>query len=277
MSIIETAILKVKKLAAAARAEEGEAPEVPRPRSTQRDRVRVAVPAVPARSFRAATVDAATMERHGVQWQVIDSSAERSYKILRTRVQQRLDAGSWHSIAITAAAAGDGKTLTAINLAIALARDVNTRVFLVDLDMQRPQIAAYLGMQFDKGLSDYLGGQAKFDEIVYEPGVERLAVIPNARSLEQSSELLGSPNMFELCQSLANETPRRIVIFDMPPLLLSDDVLRFLPNVDGVLLVVSEGKTPRAALQNVREVLPENKLLGIVLNRSAEREDSGYY
>jgi Mrp family chromosome partitioning ATPase len=188
-----------------------------------------------------------------------------------------MEASLWHSIAVTAAEAGDGKTLTSINLAIALARDVNCWVFLVDLDLQRPQIAAYLGLQFDKGLSDYLAGQASFDEIVYDPGIERLSVIPNGRGLDQSSELLGSPRMFELSQALATETPRRIVIFDMPPLLLSDDVLRFLPNVDGLLFVVAESKTPRVTLERARDAIPEKKLLGIVLNRSAEREISSYY
>jgi protein-tyrosine kinase len=132
-------------------------------------------------------------------------------------------------------------------------------------------------LHYDKGLSDYLAGTATFDEIVYEPGVERLAVIPNGRPLEQSSELLASPRMTELVRSLAAEVPRRVVIFDMPPLLLSDDVLRFLPNVDGLLLVVSEARTQRAALTHARELLPEDKLLGVVLNRSHEREESGYY
>jgi capsular exopolysaccharide synthesis family protein len=276
VSLIETAIQNAKRLAAAARAEE-RAPESPRPRRLERERVRVATPDQPVRSFRPAGTDAATMERYGVLLQVRDENAERSYKILRTRVQQRMDASQWHSIAVTSAAAGDGKTLTAINLAIALARDVNSWVFLVDLDLQRPQVAPYLGMEFDKGLSDYLAGQATFEEIVYEPGIERLAVIPNGRALEQSSELLGSPRMFELSQALASETPRRIVIFDMPPLLLSDDVLRFMPNVDCLLFVVSEGGTPRAGLQHARESLPDDKLLGIVLNRSAERDDSAYY
>jgi Mrp family chromosome partitioning ATPase len=276
VSLIETAIRKARELAAAGRADD-KAAAVPRQRQPQRARVHVPTPVEPVRSFCAASVDPAVMERHGVQLQIRDEAAERSYKILRTRVQQRMEAALWHSIVVTAAAAGDGKTLTAINLAIALARDVNTWVFLVDLDMQRPQVAPYLGMKFGKGLSDFLAGQATFEEIVYEPGVERLAVIPNARPLEQSSELLGSPRMFELCQSLVNESPRRIVIFDMPPLLLSDDVLRFMPNVDCMLFVVSEGKTLRVALQHARESLPENKLLGIVLNRSAEREESGYY
>jgi protein-tyrosine kinase len=282
VSLIEAAINKAKELAASGRAEgaaaPGRAPEpARRSHRPQRQRVPVVVPVHEARSFRAAATDPEVMERHCVLLQVRDETAERSYKILRTRMQQRMEEASWHSIAVTAASAGDGKTLTAINVAIALARDVNTWVFLVDLDMQRPKVGAYLGLQYDKGLSDYLAGTASFDEIVYEPGVERLAIIPNGRPLEQSSELVVSPRMLDLVRTLATEVPRRVVIFDMPPLLLSDDVLRFLPNVDALLFVVSESKTQRSALTHAREILPEDKLLGVVLNRSHEREESGYY
>ena len=283
MSLIEAAINKAKELAASSQAEaNATAPDRSMKQSRRsaqpaRHRVPVAAPLHPARAFRPATTDPAIMEQHGVLLQVRDATAERAYKILRTRVQQRMEETSFHSIAVTAASAGDGKTLTAINVAIAMARDVNTWVFLVDLDMQRPKIGTYLGLQYDKGLSDYLGGAASFDEIVYEPGIERVAVIPNGRPLEQSSELLGSPRMSELMRSLAAEIPRRVVIFDMPPLLLSDDVLRFLPNVDGLLFVVSEAMTQRAALMHARDILPEDKLLGVVLNRSHEREESGYY
>lgn len=282
MSLIEAAINKAKELAASARPDAAAAPERPKepPRrstATPRHRVPVPTPLHEARAFRPATTDPVVMERHGVLLQVRDATAERSYKILRTRMQQRMEQSPCHSIAVTAASAGDGKTLTAINVAIAMARDVNTWVFLVDLDMQRPQVGAYLGLHYDKGLSDYLAGTATFEEIVYEPGVERLSVIPNGRPLEQSSELLASPRMFELVRSLATEVPRRVVIFDMPPLLLSDDVLRFLPNVDGLLFVVSESKTQRATLMHAREILPADKLLGVVLNRSHEREESGYY
>ena len=70
----------------------------------------------------------------------------RAYKILRTRLLRRLEANQWHSFAVTGATAGEGKTLTAINLAMALAQDSNTWVFLVDLDLQRPSVADYLGM-----------------------------------------------------------------------------------------------------------------------------------
>jgi capsular exopolysaccharide synthesis family protein len=283
VSLIEAAINKAKELAASNQAEAGAVTAdrtLKQPRRSPpapRHRVPVATPLHQARTFKPAATDPAIMEQHGILLQLRDETAERSYKILRTRVQQRMEETSFHSMAITAAGAGDGKTLTAINMAIAMARDVNTWVFLVDLDMQRPKVSTYLGLQYEKGLSDYLAGTATFDEIVYEPGVERLAVIPNGRPLEQSSELLASPRMSELIRSLAAEVPRRVVIFDMPPLLLSDDVLRFLPNVDGLLLVVSEARTQRAALAHARELLPEDKLLGVVLNRSHEREESGYY
>jgi Mrp family chromosome partitioning ATPase len=147
----------------------------------------------------------------------------------------------------------------------------------VDLDLQRPQVAGYFGLKIDRGLGDYLVGEAELDQIIYNAGVERLAVIPNYRSFEHSSELLLSPRMHDLTQALAADAPRRIVIFDMPPLLASDDVLAFAPQVDGLLLVVSEGITARGSLEKSRELLGETNVVGIVLNQSAERNDSQYY
>ena len=95
--------------------------------------------------------------------------------------------------------------------------------------------------------------------------------------MNNTSELLTSPRMSELVQSLEAESPRRIIIFDMPPVLAADDVLAFAPQVDGLLMVVGEGTTTRDALHSAKEVLAEMNLLGVVLNRSAERNDSAYY
>jgi len=282
MSLIEAAVQKAKKLA------DTQTPRTPAPERTptqapakrrvlEPDSATVAARAAMARPVPVAPADPQVMERSNVLPQVSDAAAQRAYRILRTRVQQRMQAMGWTSVAVTAAGAGEGKTLTCINLAIALARDVNTWVYLVDLDLQRPKIASYLGMQFSKGLSEYLSGQAQFDEILYSPGEERLAVIPNAHAYDYSSDVLGSPRVRELCQSLAAENPRPIVIYDMPPLLLSDDVIKFSPNFDCTLLVVSEGVTSRASLKRAQEALHEMNLLGVVLNRSAEREDSHYY
>ena len=167
--------------------------------------------------------------------------------------------------------------MTAVNLALALAQDVNTWVTLVDLDLQRPQLGSYLGMTYEHGLTDYLSGQAELDQIIYDIGVKRLAVVPNATSVESSSELLRSPRMADFVNALEAQAPRRIVIFDMPPLMVTDDVLAFAPRVDSFLLVVSQGQTARRTLTNAKEVLAEVNLMGVVLNRSTERNDSPYY
>ena len=83
--------------------------------------------------------------------------------------------------------------------------------------------------------------------------------------------------MLELLHTLEREVPRRILVFDMPPLLASDDVLAFAPQIDSMLLVVSEGVTGRTLLRGAQEVLAEMNLIGVVLNRSRERNDSAYY
>jgi Mrp family chromosome partitioning ATPase len=233
-----------------------------------------------ANKFRQVALNSETMERYCVLPQIQDQAALRAYKILRTRVLQRMVSNSWYSVAVTGATAGEGKTLTAINLAIALAQDVNTWVFLVDLDLQRPQVANYLGMEFGKGLNDYLSDESDLDlsEICYNAGgIERLSVIPNSRSLQASSELLVSPKMRALSRALSAETPRRIVIFDMPPLLASDDVLAFAPQVDGLLLVLAEGISARASLEKAKVHLGNTNLIGVVLNRSTESNESPYY
>jgi Mrp family chromosome partitioning ATPase len=181
---------------------------------------------------------------------------------------------------VTGVTPGEGKTLTAINLAIALAQDVSTWVFLVDLDLQRPRVAQYFGMTGlagERGLSDYLLGDASVDSITYSPNLERFSIIPNFQPVNQSSEMLASPRMLELVRALENESPRRIVVFDMPPILAADDVLAFAPQLDSLLLVVGEGATGRDALRSAKEVLAEMNLLGVVLNRSAERDDNAYY
>lgn len=224
-----------------------------------------------------AALDADAMERHRVLLQVTDQAAQRAYKILRTRMLQRLQVNRWHSLAVTGIEAAEGKTLTAVNLAIALAQDPHTSVVLVDLDLMRPDVATRFGMSFDAGLGDYLMNEAEIEDILYSPGVDRLTIIPNRRPLANSSELLASTRMVELLRYLENEGSQRILIFDMPPLLMADDVLTFAPFVDGLLLVVSEGHTRRGAIDKAHDVLSEMNIIGVVLNKSGEHIDTSYY
>lgn len=276
MSIIEEAVRKTSE----------QHQRVPPDPVAQHSRVRriTSAPAAAevsqAKRFKQIALDPAALERNCVLPGVSDPGALRSYKILRTRVMRRLEAQQWRSFGVTGLSPGDGKTLTSINLAISLAQNVNTWVFLVDLDLRRIQVARSLGITAssnEAGLSDYLMGDASVDDIVYSPGIDRLAIVPNFQPIADSSEMLTAPRMTELLQALERETPRRIIIFDLPPLLASDDVIAFAPQVDSMLLVVSEGSTNRAALESAKETLGEMNLVGVVLNRSAETSDTDYY
>jgi protein-tyrosine kinase len=275
MSIIEEAVRKT-----AERNRQSSATDTSRSQARLRRVPSAPVDTSHAQRFQPVTLDKAALHDALVLPQLQDAGALRAYKILRTRVLRRLESNQWHSFAVTGVTAGEGKTLTAVNLAIAMAQDPSTWVALIDLDLQRPRVAEYLGLRNtrgERGLSDYLQGNASFENIVYCPEIERLAVIPNFSPMPNSSEMLTSTRMLELMQSLEAETPRRVLIFDMPPVLAADDVLAFAPQIDGLLMVVAEGTTDRNALRRAKEVLAEMNLLGVVLNRSAERNDAAYY
>jgi protein-tyrosine kinase len=272
MSVIETALSKLKG---------GGSRRPGEPRTQQQRRIKISDVAAAShqvtKQFLPATLDSAAMERNRILPQVADHAALRAYKILRTRLLQRLSANQWKFVALTGTESGQGKTLTAINLSIALAQDPNTRVCLVDLDLHRPQVAAQMGLGFELGLGEYLLGNCEAQQIIYESGIPRLVVIPNSKMFEHSSEMLAGARMLELLQVIEAEMPRHIVIFDMPPLLLADDVLTFAPQVDGILLVVAEGMTQRATVEKAKELLADMNLVGVVLNRSSERDNSAYY
>jgi len=219
-----------------------------------------------------------TMERNKILPAVQDRRAQTAYKMLRTRVLQRMRANHWRSLIITGAGAGEGKTVTACNLAVSTSNDVNQSVILIDLDLQRPALAKYFGLDVEAGVGDYLTGSASIEDIVYAPeGMERIVIIPNRESLENSSELLASPRMRELLQWIDSQGDNTIAIFDMPPVLACDDVLAFLPYVDAALLVVSEQQTERSALSRTMEMLGDANLLGIALNQSREHHSASAY
>jgi protein-tyrosine kinase len=200
------------------------------------------------------------------------------YKLLRTQVVQKMKVNGWNALAITSPTEGCGKTLTAINLSISLARDVNHSVLLVDMDLRRPSIHSYFYSQEEPGISDYLEKHQKLNEILFNPNLERLVILPGNKPIENSSEMLSSPAVVQLVTELKNRYPNRIVIFDMPPLLSCDDMLAFAPFIDAVMLVVEEGNTSKEDLKRSYELIGNTNVLGIVLNKSQDAGNSfGYY
>jgi len=199
-----------------------------------------------------------------------------AYRILRTRVLQRMRQNDWRSLAVTSVGPNEGKTLTAVNLAISLAMEVNQTILLVDFDLRRPDIHTYFNYVPDKGLSDYITGDVPLSEILFNPSIERLVVLPGNVPLLNSSEMLSSPKMVQLVDELKTQYPSRLVIFDLPPLLSTDDALAVSPYVDAILLVVEEGVTQTEDLERAREMLQEVNVIGTVLNKGLMTGE-GYY
>jgi protein-tyrosine kinase len=198
-----------------------------------------------------------------------------AYKVLRTRVLQRLRTNGWNALALTSPTQGNGKTVTAINLAISLAREVNQTVLLADLDLRRPSVVRYFSDEDLPGVSDYLLDSRELPEILINPGIERLVVLPGHSSFTNSSEMLSMPRMVRLVDELKTRYPDRIVLFDMPPLLSGDDVIAFSPYIDAIMLVVEDGKTAKDDLRRVWELLGKETIIGVVLNK-AEDGTSAY-
>jgi protein-tyrosine kinase len=229
------------------------------------------------RVFTRVAIDPKVAEANSVMLKDMgDELAQRAYKVARTRLLKRMQAKDWQTVAITSAAPGDGKSLTAINLSLALALNAGTRVFLVDLDLQRPAMARYLGLTKSPDLGDYLAGDARLEQVIYDVAGTQLSVIPNFQALHDSSELLRSEKMHQLVAALRAESPRRLIVFDMPPALVGDDVMAFAESTDCVMMVVSEGNTSRVALENARNVVADMNLVGVVLNNATQSKDEAY-
>lgn len=195
--------------------------------------------------------------------------ATAAYNLLRTQVLQRMKEHGWNALAITSPGTQEGKTLTAVNLAISLAREVNYTVLLVDLDLRKPSVHGYFGYVPEKGLTDHLFGDAPLQEVLFNPGVERLVVLPGREAVANSSEVLSSPRMVKLVEELKSRYPSRIVLFDLPPLLSADDAMAFSPYVDAALLVIEDGKTDREDLERSIGFLRTTEILGTVLNKAS--------
>jgi protein-tyrosine kinase len=216
------------------------------------------------------------LERNRVMNPDAAEPAAAAYRMLRTQVLQRLDAQAWRSLAIFSAGADDGKTTTAINLAVNMAIDRSHTVLLVDFDFKRPTLADRLGLMPEFGADDVLTGRAALEDCLYHPqGFDRLVVLPARAALSNSSEILAGPRNRALVAELRARYPERVIIFDLPPVLQADDALSFAPLVECGLVVASEGRTRRNDLVRTIELLNKTPLVGTVLNRAADAP-SGY-
>ncbi|MEM7564666.1 MAG: CpsD/CapB family tyrosine-protein kinase [Pseudomonadota bacterium] len=214
-------------------------------------------------------LDATYLERHRILVQPQEKGAD-AYNLLRTQVLQKMRVNHWQTLAITSPNEGAGKTVTAINLAISLAREVNQTVLLVDLDLRKPSVAKCLYSDQVAGIGEYLMDDVPLQELLINPNdIDRLVILPGSTPFLSSSEMLSSPKMVALAEELKSRYPSRLVLFDMPPVLACDDVLAFAPHFDAALLVIEESVTHKDDIERAIELLDPSNLLGTVLNKSS--------
>ena len=204
------------------------------------------------------------------------SSASEAFRSLRSAVKFAGADGPLKTLLITSPGPNEGKTLVAANLAMAFAQ-AGSRVILLDCDLRHPALHRYFGVQREKGLTNYLVGEASLDEIVKGTGVSNLWLVPAGTLPPNPPELLESEAMRRTLEALSGRAD--IVIVDSPPLLGVADATILSSICDGTLLIAEAGSTRREAISLAKKAIDaaHGRVIGAVLNKVGPRRGGYYY
>lgn len=221
-------------------------------------------------------VDAARVEPHLVAITQPRSSYSEQYRSLRTRILEAGEREQKRSFVVTSAGMGEGKTLTALNVAWLLAQTEGVRCLLIDSDLRQPCATEYLAVDAPRGLSEMLGGELSLRDAVVRLDPAGLYLLPGGQARDDCAELLSGPTFAGIIAEA-----RRLfdfIIIDAPPLGIFTDANLLINRADAALMVVRAGKTRYAMVEKLLKQLPPERLLGVVLNRADEElESSAYY
>lgn len=206
------------------------------------------------------------LDAHLVAALAPQSLAAEQYRSLRTRLRRAENGRAIRAIIITSPAKGDGKSLTAANLALTMAQEFQQRVLLLDADLRRPTVHRLFGVSDGPGLSDVLMGSAEIGDALIELPEHHLTVLPGGTPPGHPAELLGSAAMRRLLDTLRTRFDR--ILIDMPPVAPLADTHILAPMADGVLMIVRAGVTPKPAIERALSGLDVTKVLGLVLNET---------
>jgi len=222
--------------------------------------------------------DPELMARHRIVTFADADPAHTTFDMLRTKVLRMMRQNGWRSLGITSPTAGCGKTMTSLNLAFSLAHQPDLRTVLVDLDLRRPAVAREIGLDVAQSMAGVLQGTRAVAENFVRYG-ENLAIGTNAAPVRNSSELLLNAATVQGVAALKAAFEPDVLLFDLPPMLMSDDTMAFLPHLDCVLLVAGAEKSSLEDVEACEHDLSEQtNLLGVTLNMCRYMGESyGYY
>ncbi|MFW6323825.1 MAG: polysaccharide biosynthesis tyrosine autokinase [Desulfovibrionales bacterium] len=208
------------------------------------------------------------LEKNRIMSHLDDLSVVDHYNLLRTQILQRTRESGRNSIMITSVNPGEGKTVTAINLAISISREIRQTALLVDMNLRNPKVSEYMNLEKGRGVANYLMGEEAVSDLLVNPDLAKMVVFPSGKPITGSTEILGSPRMAQLVRELKNRYEDRYVIYDCPHILNMPDSLVFSSYVDGVVLVVEAGKTSLDDVHRAVQLLDKDKVIGIVMNKA---------
>jgi capsular exopolysaccharide synthesis family protein len=160
----------------------------------------------------------------------------------------------------------EGKSFVAANLAVSLAMNINKHVLLIDADLRKPDLRRVFGFCDGPGLSDYLGARRSLDSLLVKTTVEKLTLLPGGPVPPNPSELASSEQMSAMLEEVKHRYQDRLIIIDSPPPGLAAETSFLARQVDGILLVVKYGKTPKEDVEDLMEIVGSDKILGVVIN-----------
>lgn len=198
------------------------------------------------------------------------------YRMLRTRILQEMNTNKWKVVAVTSPGPGCGKTLTAANLAIAIARDSSSSALLVDADLRHPSVHHLFGYAPEYGLNDYFSDGVPLSKILFKPDMQGLTILPGRQAIHESAEMLGSSKLASMLRELRSQDPDRIIVLDVAPVLSVDDALVLKFSVDCVVMVVGAGETKRDDLSRAIELMDPAPVIGSVLNKATGSAVAAY-
>lgn len=181
-------------------------------------------------------------------------------------------------VMVTSSLPEEGKTFTALGLAMSIAVEKDTTVLLVDCDVVNPSLSRFLNVQENPGLTDYLNDDSvDLSDIIINTDIENLRILPAGTKFSQSTELLASERMESLTDELSKRYADRIVLFDSPPLLLASQATVLSQLVGQVIVVVEAERTPKSAVKEAVDLLDSDKTIGLVLNKTKKTSGRRYY
>lgn len=194
------------------------------------------------------------------------SVVSEQFRKLRTQLLSLNLPGQPKTIMVTSAAEGEGKTLVSTNLATILAHDLHSYALLVDADLRNPALSRWFGLHNGNGLSDYLSGKSEIPDLLLKTKIAKLSILSSGTVRDNPVELIGSKRMECLVEELRSRYSDRYIIFDSSPLLATTEPSVLTRLVDGIILVVRSGLTPRETVKQALSSIDPEKILGVVLN-----------